>query len=60
MRFLIPDRATFQRSIQALAVVCVVQGAFMVSEQFTFLNVFTPSVRIRPRSGRVTFDRKER
>jgi hypothetical protein len=41
VRFLIPDRATVQRSIKALAVVCVIQGAFMVSEQFTFLNVFS-------------------
>ena len=41
VRFLIPDRATVPRLIKALAVVCVIQGAFMVSEQFTYMNVFS-------------------
>src|SRR5580704_3222629 len=41
VRFLIPDRATVARLIKILAVVCVIQGAFMVSEQFTHVNVFS-------------------
>ena len=41
VRFLIPDRSTVSRLIKALAVVCVIQGVFMVSEQFTHLNVFS-------------------
>jgi hypothetical protein len=40
-RYLIPDRETVRRTIKVLAVVCVVQGACMVSEQFTRQNVFS-------------------
>ncbi len=39
-RFLIPDRDTIRRAIKSLAVVCVIQGVCMVSEQFTHQNVF--------------------
>lgn len=41
IRFLIPDVATLRRTLQALAFVCMIQGIFMVSEQFTHQNVFT-------------------
>ena len=41
VRFLIPDRETVRRAVKVLAVVCVIQGAFMVSEQFTHQNVFS-------------------
>jgi hypothetical protein len=40
MRFLIPDRAAVRRTIKVLAVVCLIQGVCMVSEQFTHQNVF--------------------
>jgi hypothetical protein len=40
VRYLIPDRETVRRTIKALAVICVIQGACMVSEQFTQQNVF--------------------
>jgi hypothetical protein len=39
-RFLIPDRDTFRRAVKVLAVVCVIQGACMMSEQYTRRNVF--------------------
>jgi hypothetical protein len=39
-RFLIPDRVAMRRAIKVLAVICVIQGACMVSEQFTHQNVF--------------------
>ena len=39
-RFLIPDREVLRRAIKVLAVVCVIQGACMVSEQFTHRNLF--------------------
>jgi hypothetical protein len=41
VRFLIPDREALRRSLYALAAVCVIQGACMVSEQFTHQNVFS-------------------
>jgi hypothetical protein len=41
VRFLIPDRKSVVRAIKILAIVCVVQGVFMVSEQFTRHNVFS-------------------
>ena len=56
LRFLIPDRDTVRRAIMALAAVCVIQGASMVSEQFTHQNVFgflgsyPPEVKRRPHS----------
>jgi hypothetical protein len=40
VRFLIPNRETVLRAVKVLAVVCVIQGVFMVSEQFTHQNVF--------------------
>jgi hypothetical protein len=40
IRFLIPDRDTVVRAVKVLAVVCVIQGVFMVSEQFTHENFF--------------------
>jgi hypothetical protein len=40
-RFLIPDREAVRPTIKLLAAVCVIQGACMVSEQFTLHNVFT-------------------
>jgi hypothetical protein len=39
-RFLIPDRETVRRTVKVLAAICVIQGASMVSEQFTHQNVF--------------------
>jgi len=39
-RFLIPDREAVRRAVKVLAVVCVIQGVCMVSEQFTHQNVF--------------------
>jgi hypothetical protein len=40
-RFLIPDREALRRTIKVFAVICVIQGACMVSEQFTHQNVFS-------------------
>lgn len=40
IRFLIPDREAFRRAIKVLALVCAIQGAFMLSEQFTHENIF--------------------
>jgi hypothetical protein len=40
VRFLIPDREAVRRMVKVLAVICVIQGACMVSEQFTHQNVF--------------------
>jgi hypothetical protein len=40
VRFLIPDRETVRRALKMLAAVCVIQGACMVSEQFTHENLF--------------------
>jgi len=51
VRFLIPNREAVRRTIKVIAVICVIQGACMVSEQFTGQNVFgflgsnTPSFR---------------
>ena len=41
MRFLIPNREAIRRTVKALAVVCVIQGACMISEQLTGQNVFS-------------------
>lgn len=41
VRFLIPDRETVRRTVKVLAVICVIQGVCMVSEQFTRQNVFS-------------------
>ena len=40
-RFLIPNRATVLRAVKLLAVICVIQGVLMVSEQFTYQNFFS-------------------
>ena len=40
-RFLIPDRPTVLRAVKLLAAICVIQGVFMVSEQFTYQNFFS-------------------
>jgi hypothetical protein len=40
VRFLLPDREAVRHALKALAVVCVIQGVCMVSEQFTHQNVF--------------------
>lgn len=40
VRYLIPDGEAIRRTIKVLAAVCITQGADMVSEQFTQLNVF--------------------
>lgn len=39
-RFLIPDIETVRRTLKVLAVICAIQGACMLSEQFTHQNVF--------------------
>lgn len=40
VRFLIADGEAIRRTIKALAVVCVIQGACMINEQISRLNVF--------------------
>ena len=40
VRFLIPDRETVRRAVKTLAIVCVIQGACMLSEQVTHQNLF--------------------
>ena len=40
VRFLIFDRDTIRRTLEVLALVCVIQGVCMMSEQFTHRNVF--------------------
>ncbi len=40
VRFLIPDREALRRTVKVLAVICLIQGVCMVSEQFTQQNVF--------------------
>jgi hypothetical protein len=40
VRFLIPDRETVRRTIEVLALICVIQGVCMMSEQSTHRNVF--------------------
>ena len=40
VRFLIPDREAVRTTIKVLAVVCVIQGVCMISEQYTMQNVF--------------------
>jgi hypothetical protein len=39
-RFLIPNRDAVRRTVRVLVVICLIQGACMVSEQFTRQNVF--------------------
>jgi hypothetical protein len=51
VRFLISNREAVRRAVKALAWVCVINGAFMVSEQFTrhnvlsFLGAAEPTIR---------------
>ncbi|MFZ0277478.1 MAG: hypothetical protein WA254_06820 [Candidatus Sulfotelmatobacter sp.] len=51
VRFLIPERAAFRRTLKALAAICIIQGAFMLSEQLTrqnalgFLGALSPEIR---------------
>lgn len=40
VRFLVPDGEAIRRTIKALAVICVIQGACMINEQINHLNVF--------------------
>ena len=40
VRFLIPDGEAIRRTIKVLAVICVIQGASMINEQITHINVF--------------------
>lgn len=42
VRYFIPDRATVRRTIAVLALICLIQGACMMSEQVTHQNVFGP------------------
>jgi hypothetical protein len=40
VRFLIPDGEAIRRTVKVLAVICVIHGSCMVSEQYTHQNVF--------------------
>jgi hypothetical protein len=40
IRFLIPDSHAIRRTIKVLAVICAVQGACMINEQISHINVF--------------------
>jgi hypothetical protein len=40
VRFLIPDGETVRRAIKVLAAVCVINGACMINEQISHINVF--------------------
>ncbi len=40
VRFLIPDGEAVRRAIKVLAVICAMQGACMINEQITHVNVF--------------------
>ncbi len=55
VRYLIPDRAAALRATKTLAVICVIQGACMSSEHFTYHNVFAFAGAPQPtyRSGHV-------
>ena len=41
LRYLVPDRDAVVRTLKVLAVVFIIQGAFMESEQFTYQNYFS-------------------
>lgn len=53
VRYLISDRESIGRAVKVLAAICVIQGACMINEQITHLNVFgllggiLPTVTIR-------------
>jgi hypothetical protein len=57
VRFLIPDRGAIQRTIKALALVCVFQGACMINEQLSHINVFGflggASLAVTVRDGKI-------
>ena len=40
IRFLIPDLEAIRRTIKVLAVICIIQGACMINEQISHVNVF--------------------
>jgi hypothetical protein len=40
IRYLIPDREAVRRAVKVLALVCVIQGVCMMTEQYTHQNVF--------------------
>ena len=40
VRFFIPDGEAVRRAIKTLAVVCIIQGAFMLNEQISHVNLF--------------------
>lgn len=40
VRFLIPNREGVRRTVKVLALICLIQGVCMVSEQFTHQNAF--------------------
>lgn len=40
VRYFIPDGETVRRVIKTLAVVCIIQGVFMLNEQIAHVNVF--------------------
>ena len=40
VRFLIPDGDAIRRTVKLLAVICIIQGACMINEQITHLNIF--------------------
>lgn len=39
-RFLIPDGTAIRRTVKVLAAICVIQGACMINEQISHVNVF--------------------
>jgi hypothetical protein len=41
VRFLIPDGEAIRRTIKVLAMICFIQGAFMINEQISHVNVFS-------------------
>ncbi|HXM62355.1 MAG TPA: hypothetical protein VN950_15960 [Terriglobales bacterium] len=40
VRFLVSDREAIRRTVKVLALICVIQGACMINEQISHLNVF--------------------
>jgi hypothetical protein len=57
VRFFIPDGEAIRRAIKTLAVVCVIQGIFMINEQISRVNAFGflggASVWVTVRDGKV-------
>jgi len=56
-RFLIPDGDAIRRTIKVLAVICVIQGACMINEQISHVNVFGYlggiSLAVKVRNGQI-------